>query len=238
MIKALLRTDVPGFTNSSRSIFLWHLSLLNSFSRIFPHKKHVGTFLLGENTFTCGMLSSHSPLSIPPHPHWGELCSVTSSYGGSQILAELGTVFPTSQGEFNAGITVPMLRLRLSTLHTDPLTEKSLLHYPDTRVQPSEPSIRCLYVGRAYTIIKATAGHHCLDRPWATSSHLKANPTLSQELHKRPAWPLLPKMLDDYRSQVEDTRKCPLPCQHPKKTPSLVPQLLPWVWNPLAVQRN
>lgn len=128
--------------------------------------------------FTCGMVSSHrpSPPSIPPLPHWGELCSVTSSYSGSQIPAELAMVIPTSQGEFNAGITVSMLRLCLSTLHRDPVTEKSLLHYPDTRVQPTEPSITCLFVTRAHTTIKATAGHHCLDKLWATSSNLK--PTL------------------------------------------------------------
>lgn len=46
--------------------FLWHLSLLNSFKHIFPHKKYAGTFLFGEDMFTCELVSSHR-LS-PPHP--------------------------------------------------------------------------------------------------------------------------------------------------------------------------
>lgn len=71
MIKALLRTDVPGFTNSSISIFMTFITA-KFFQPIFfsPCKKRAGTFLLEEDVFTHGLGSSHrpSPPITPPHP--------------------------------------------------------------------------------------------------------------------------------------------------------------------------
>lgn len=189
--------------------------------------------------FTCGMVSCNrpSPPSIPPHPHRGELCNVTSSYGGSQIPAELGMVFPTSQGEFNAGITVNPQTVPLNPSHR-PSHRNVIASLPwhQSTAYRALHKLSFRYQGIHYH--KATAGHHCLDKLWATSFNLKANPALSQELQERPARPFLPKMLDDYGCQVEAIWKCPRSRQHPNKTPFLVLQLLPWMWNPVAVHRS
>lgn len=175
-----------------------------------------------------------SPPSIPPHLQWGELCSVTSSCGGGQIPAELGMVFPTSQREFNVEIS-----LSAQTLSLNPSRTPS--HRKVTAPLPWHQSTAYRALHKVSFCYQGIHYHHPSRPQQATTaltSSEQPHPTLKPTLHERPAQPFLPKMSDDYRSQVETTQKCTWPWQHPKKTPSLVPQLLPWMWNPLAVHRS
>lgn len=152
MIKALLRTDVPGFTNSSISILMTFITA-KFFQPIFFPARSMET--LSSPRKTCSRMASALatnpllPSSLPTY-HEREPCGFPSGYSGSQLWAALvlqswAWCFPLHKGnsvedQYHCNADSGSWL----TVHKDPLPETSLLHCLNTRLQPLKPSIRFL----------------------------------------------------------------------------------------------
>lgn len=199
MIKALSRTDVPGFTNSSISIFMTFITA-KFFQTIFfslqEARRHFPPWGRRVHAWP-GLLPStlSSPSSLLIH-HEQELCSFPRGYSGDQAWAALA--LQSCVPPFTRGIwcKTSVLRVWFSSDHSYGASPRNLIvPHQITASKALHKISSCWPRHTPSSPIRVTPDHHYHDKSRATSPNLEANPALSQGLHERPARSFLPKLL-------------------------------------------